>query len=204
MARPAKASSSSTTPTKASSSAKAAGPSSPTREGQKKPKKNNPWPVTPDSHYFLWNNWQLWRCTNPNLAPADEARLTGELMAARRAVAQANKLSSQSAKAQALAEARARVQSAKEGLGERGPVWWDAGQEGNEAVDRKHVKNTQYAAWAEGLGLGLGLGAAKTGKKRAGGESGDEEGSGVGRRRKGEKEGQPSMTRETRSKTGES
>ncbi|KAK0545732.1 hypothetical protein OC846_003018 [Tilletia horrida] len=115
------------------------------------PAKRNPHPVTPDGHYFLWNGWQLWRCTDPNLKAADRESYTAELMSARRAVSAANKLTSPADKKDALAHARARVQKAKEALGERGEPWWDASQKGAEVVDRKHVKNTQYAAWAEGL-----------------------------------------------------
>ncbi|CAD6884617.1 unnamed protein product [Tilletia controversa] len=119
------------------------------------PSTTSGYPVTPDGHYFLWNGWQLWRRTNPNLADDVRASLTKELMAARRAVGQANKSTKASDKKVLVAEARARVQKAKEGLGERGPVWWDEEKEG-QAVDRKHVKITQYKEWAEGLGVSLG------------------------------------------------
>ncbi|KAK0538839.1 hypothetical protein OC834_000291 [Tilletia horrida] len=111
----------------------------------------NPHPVTPDGHYFLWNGWQLWRCTNPALSEDARASLTRDLMAARRAVGQASKLKSAAAKKEALAQARADVAKAKEGLGERGPVWWD--EKEGPVVDRKHVKNTPYREWAEKLGV---------------------------------------------------
>lgn len=44
----------------------------------------------------------------------------------------------------ALRKARDRVQAAKEGLGERGPVWWD---DGAADYNRYLAKNTPYAAW---------------------------------------------------------
>jgi hypothetical protein len=36
------------------------------------------------------------------------------------------------------------VQAAKEGLGERGPVWWD---DGAPDYNRRMARNTPYAAW---------------------------------------------------------
>jgi len=44
--------------------------------------------------------------------------------------------------------ARARVESAKVALGERGPVWWD---DGSPDLNRYLAKNTPYAEWAAGL-----------------------------------------------------
>jgi hypothetical protein len=63
------------------------------------------------------------------------------LMMARRAVREALK----SKDADALAAARAQVQSAKVGLGERGPVWWT---DGAPDLNRHMARNTHYAAWA--------------------------------------------------------
>lgn len=64
-------------------------------------------------------------------------------MAARRAVRAAK------ADADALAEARARVDAAKRALGERGPVWWT-----DDAPDygRHLARNTPYAEWFASLG----------------------------------------------------
>src|SRR5690348_7289462 len=42
-------------------------------------------PVTPDGRYFVVRG-RLWRCSDPSLSAAERARLTRELMAARRAV----------------------------------------------------------------------------------------------------------------------
>ena len=47
------------------------------------------------------------------------------------------------------AAARAEVQAAKEGLGERGPVWW---ADGAPDLNRHLVKNTAYADWFAALG----------------------------------------------------
>lgn len=65
-------------------------------------------------------------------------------MSARRAVRAA------SADPVALKAARARVDAAKHGLGERGPVWWD-----DDAPDwnRHLAKNTPYAEWFSGAGV---------------------------------------------------
>ena len=83
---------------------------------------------------------RLWRCTNPALPQAERERLVGELMKARRAVAIARRNDD----ATALAAARAAVDAAKHGLGERGPVWWS---DGAPDYNRRMVRNTPYAAW---------------------------------------------------------
>jgi hypothetical protein len=61
-------------------------------------------------------------------------------MTARRAVRAALK----SGDAAALATARAEVQGAKVGLGERGPVWW---RDGAPDLNRHLARNTSYAEW---------------------------------------------------------
>lgn len=83
---------------------------------------------------------RLWRAANPNLGAQERDRLVHELMAARRAVRDAN------GDAVKLKTARAAVHTAKVSLGERGPVWWtDAAPDYN----RHMAKNTPYADWAE-------------------------------------------------------
>ncbi|MFI6090519.1 hypothetical protein [Streptomyces sp. NPDC051218] len=68
---------------------------------------------------FLIIKGRRWRATDP-LVPDEEAkRLTHHLMAARRAVAAAGDDEG------AVKAARARVQLAKTGLGERGTAWWE-------------------------------------------------------------------------------
>ncbi len=47
----------------------------------------------------------------------------------------------------ALAEARASVNAAKIGLGERGPVWWDDDVD----LNRHMARNTPYADWYDAL-----------------------------------------------------
>ncbi|MBC8102304.1 MAG: hypothetical protein H7Z41_06930 [Cytophagales bacterium] len=75
---------------------------------------------TPDGHYVVIDG-RRWRATNPNLPEHERQRLVHELMDARRAVRAARR-----AKDEAAEEAaRARVNTAKVGLGERGPKWWE-------------------------------------------------------------------------------
>lgn len=65
-------------------------------------------------------------------------------MQARRAVGRAKRKGGDD-----LAAARAAVDSAKVGLGERGPVWWD---DGAPDLTRRMARNTLYAAWYASLG----------------------------------------------------
>jgi len=99
------------------------------------------YPVTPDGRYFVVRG-RLWRRANPELAEDERAELVRELMAARRAVQAALK------NGEGLAGARRKVDKAKRGLGERGPVWWT---DGAPDYNRKMVKNTPYAEWFAGL-----------------------------------------------------
>jgi hypothetical protein len=97
------------------------------------------YPVTPDARYFVVRG-RLWRCANPGLSDADRQRLVEALMKARRSVATARRAGD----AASLASARAAVDAAKRGLGERGPVWWN---DGAPDYNRRMVRNTPYAAW---------------------------------------------------------
>lgn len=92
---------------------------------------------TPDGRYIIVRG-RLWRTANPSLTEADRQRLTNELMAARRAVAEARQTASSEEAAHAT------VDTAKRALGERGPVWWE---DGAPDFNRRLVKNTPYAAW---------------------------------------------------------
>ncbi|EKT2104436.1 hypothetical protein I5U90_00290 [Stenotrophomonas maltophilia] len=49
---------------------------------------------------------------------------------------------------EALAAARRAVDSAKTGLGERGPVWWT---DGERDWNRCLVKNSPYAGWFQNV-----------------------------------------------------
>lgn len=98
-------------------------------------------PDTPDGRYFVVQG-RLWRKSNPALDQAAREALVKELMAARRAVREAQ------GQAKAMAEARSRVHEAKISLGERGPAWWD---DGSPDYNRHMAKNTPYAAWFCGL-----------------------------------------------------
>ena len=98
-----------------------------------------PAPVTPDGRYIVVRG-RLWRRSNPHLSPEHRRTLVNALMEARRAVraALAAKDPDQ------LAKARARVEAAKVGLGERGPVWWN---DKSPDLNRHMAKNTVYAEW---------------------------------------------------------
>ena len=82
---------------------------------------------------------RLWRRSNPALAEDERQRHVDELMSARRAVRAALDTDPD-----ALRTARARVQAAKEALGERGPVWWT---DGAPDENRRLARNSSYADW---------------------------------------------------------
>ncbi|MFF0738892.1 hypothetical protein ACFYVL_00690 [Streptomyces sp. NPDC004111] len=84
---------------------------------------------TPDGHYVLIKR-RRWRATDPDLPDDVAERLRRHLMAARRAVGAALRAGD----ATAERAARARVQTAKVALGERGTPWWD--QTGEERRSR--------------------------------------------------------------------
>ena len=96
-------------------------------------------PVTPDGRYLVVRG-RLWRRANPNLSEAERDALVSALMTARRAVASARRKGD----AAGVAAARAAVDTAKTGLGERGPVWWT---DGAPDYNRRLARNTPYAAW---------------------------------------------------------
>lgn len=100
-------------------------------------------PVTPDSKYFVVRG-RLWRRANPDLTKEERAAWVSDLMRARRQVAAS--LRAQDAQAQSLA--RQRVDAAKRGLGERGPVWWS---DGTPDYNRRMARNTPYAKWYAAL-----------------------------------------------------
>ena len=100
-------------------------------------------PVTPDGRYFVVRG-RLWRCTDPGLDTAARDALTRELMAARRAKQEAMRRPDPAARA----AARARVDAAKQALGERGAVWWT---DGAPDYNRRMARNTPYAAWFAAL-----------------------------------------------------
>ncbi|MGH8464195.1 MAG: hypothetical protein ACRER5_08605, partial [Pseudomonas sp.] len=77
---------------------------------------------TPDHRYIVVQG-RLWRSSNPYLGEEVRQRLVDDLMNARRAVGVAKKQGDLAA----MANARQRVDQAKQALGERGPVWWTDG-----------------------------------------------------------------------------
>ncbi|KQP61182.1 hypothetical protein ASG40_00250 [Methylobacterium sp. Leaf399] len=96
---------------------------------------------TPDGRYIVVRG-RLWRRQRPDLAGPVRDRLVHDLMDARRAVKAGRRAGDEAA----IARARAAVDAAKHGLGERGPVWWT---DGAPDLNRRLVGNTGYAAWYE-------------------------------------------------------
>jgi hypothetical protein len=78
---------------------------------------------TPDGRYIVVGG-RRWRASDPGIPEALRAELVSELMAARRAVRDADE--------EGMATARARVQDAKVALGERGDPWWEPPSEPGE------------------------------------------------------------------------
>ena len=107
-------------------------------------------PVTPDGRYIVVRG-RLWRRANPHLTDERRADLVGRLMDARRAVKAAKRVEREGKlDVGTLAEARAAVDAAKTGLGERGPVWWT---DGAPDLNRRLARNTPYAGWYAGLSV---------------------------------------------------
>lgn len=104
------------------------------------------YPHTPDGRYVVVSG-RLWRASDPALAPAARQALVDALMRARRAVGAALKARDPEAERRA----RAAVEAAKRGLGERGPVWWT---DGAPDYHRRLVANTPYAGWHAALPAG--------------------------------------------------
>jgi hypothetical protein len=99
------------------------------------------YPDTPDGRYFVVRG-RLWRKSDPGLSNDERDRLVNELMSARRAVRDAG------GERCATLAARKRLDAAKVGLGERGPVWWN---DGAPDYNRHMVKNTPYIDWFAAL-----------------------------------------------------
>ena len=102
------------------------------------------YPATPDGRYFVVRG-RLWRKSNPDLNEAERDVLVKALMIARRDVGVAGRRGD----AAAVSAARAMVDQAKHGLGERGPAWWS---DGAPDYNRHLVKNTPYAYWFADIG----------------------------------------------------
>ncbi|MBM2575649.1 hypothetical protein JQC91_04965 [Jannaschia sp. Os4] len=98
------------------------------------------YPETPDGRYFVAKG-RLWRKSDPSLPEDARQAAVRDLMAARRAVRDADT-------PDATRAARARVQEAKVRLGERGPPWWE---DGAPDVTRRAPWNTAYSGWWDGL-----------------------------------------------------
>lgn len=101
------------------------------------------YPVTPDGRYFVVRG-RLWRCADPALPATERARLTRELMRARRAIGHAMRTGDHEAER----HARADVQAVKVALGERGEPWW---HDGTPDYNRRMARNTPYRDWFAAL-----------------------------------------------------
>jgi len=110
------------------------GPSGPLRDGPL---------VTPDGRYIVVRG-RLWRRSDPDLTEEARQSLVHDLMDARRAVRDALRSGAEAD----LRTARAQVQTAKAGLGERGAVWWT---DGAPDFNRHMARTTPYAAWFASL-----------------------------------------------------
>lgn len=99
--------------------------------------------VTPDGRYIVVRG-RLWRRSDPRLSDDEREELVSELMSARRAKRQARADDDRDA----AEKARRRVDAAKVGLGERGPVWWT---DGEPDLTRHLARTTPYAAWFAAL-----------------------------------------------------
>lgn len=113
--------------------------------GRRVPEQSFHHPVTPDGRYFVARR-RLWWMSSPDLSDKKRARLVADLMAARRAV----RMAREDRDAAAMRRARAAVDRAKRGLGERGPGWW---RDGAPDLNRRMAVNTDYADWFRALGL---------------------------------------------------
>jgi uncharacterized lipoprotein YmbA len=82
---------------------------------------------TDDGRYVVVDG-RRWRMADPALPDEVRARLLHHLGVARSGVRTAGR-----ADEAAVAAARARVQLAKTGLGERGPAWWEQDDEARRA-----------------------------------------------------------------------
>ncbi len=78
--------------------------------------------------------------SNPALPAEERARLTRELMEARRAKGAAMRAGD----GEARERARVKVEAAKVSLGDRGPVWWG---DGAPDWNRHMARTTPYADW---------------------------------------------------------
>jgi hypothetical protein len=83
-----------------------------------------------DDGRFILVDGRRWRTADPALPDDVRERLLHHLGAGRSGVRAARRTGDDDA----VAAARARVQLAKTGLGERGPAWWD--QDDDERRDR--------------------------------------------------------------------
>jgi hypothetical protein len=83
---------------------------------------------TPDGRYVVVEG-RRWRTADPDLPDDVRARLLHHLGVARSGVRTAGRAGDEAA----VAAARARVQLAKTGLGERGPAWWDQDEDERRA-----------------------------------------------------------------------
>ena len=104
--------------------------------------KSKDYPVTLDGRYFVVRG-RLWRKSNPALPEAKRKKLVSDLSRARSALRRDAAMSVEGRK-----KVRGKVEAAKRGLGERGPVWWI---DGAPDYNRHMAVNTPYREWFENL-----------------------------------------------------
>lgn len=88
-----------------------------------------------DAPRWITVDGRRWRATDPSIPPALRTELVDALMAARRAVAAAQR----SGDDDGLRSARQRVHAAKLALGERGAPWWGDVSEGERRARAEAV-----------------------------------------------------------------
>ena len=93
-------------------------------------RRQDPSAATPDRERWLILNGRRWRRTDPSLPHDIVEALKSHLGRGRSGVRTARREDD----ADAVARARVRVGLAKNGLGERGPYWWDEPEQ--ERLDR--------------------------------------------------------------------
>ena len=99
-------------------------------------------PTTPDGRYFV-SKGKLWRKTDPRLSDSERRAAIKSMMQARRD----ERLAETDEDAHA---AHARIEAAKQQLGETGPVWW---RDGAPDESGRAPQNSSYADWWAALSV---------------------------------------------------
>ncbi|GGC85328.1 hypothetical protein GCM10011512_10250 [Tersicoccus solisilvae] len=103
-----------------------------------------------DDERWLVVDGRRWRRTDPCLPQDVVAALTSHLGRGRSGVRTAKKSGDEAA----VAAARRRVDLAKHGLGERGPIWWDEPE--RDRIERARVALRELDTLDDAAAAGLG------------------------------------------------